>query len=224
MPGAGLATHRSLDRLPEAASVEAGSPSHRERSGERGPGEYAEVREDVKKKASGLILAGCLALVAGRAGAVDGVAVELGNGDGADMGRIALQWDWNKRWLETGNWHVGGYWDLGMGYWKNSDVAAGQNDEIVEIGLTPVFRFQQNDLKGLYGELGIGAHFLSKTSLGDKKFSTSFQFGDHLGVGYRFGAKGAFDLSYRYQHLSNGSIKRPNNGINFNQVRLQYHF
>jgi len=65
---------------------------------------------------------------------------------------------------------------------------------------------------------------LSKTSLGDKRFSTMFQFGDHLGVGYRFGTKGAFDLSYRYQHLSNASIKRPNNGINFNQIRLQYHF
>ena len=178
----------------------------------------------MNKKAKGLILAVWLAFVTGRAFAVDGVAVELGSGDGADMGRIALQWDWGKRWLQTQNWHVGGYWDLGAGYWKQDDVLPGQNDEIFEIGLTPVFRFQQNDLTGLYGELGIGAHFLSRTSLGDKKFSTSFQFGDHLGVGYRFGAKGAFDLSYRFQHLSNGSIKRPNHGINFNQVRLQYHF
>ena len=45
-----------------------------------------------------------------------------------------------------------------------------------------------------------------------------------LRLGYRFGAKGAFDLSYRYQHLSNGGIKHPNNGVNFNQIRLQYHF
>lgn len=170
------------------------------------------------------MLAGVLALAAGPALAIDGVAVEGGSGDGADMGRIAVQWDWGKRWLEGPNWHVGGYWDLGLGYWKHDDVRPGQNDEIVEIGLTPVFRLQQNDLKGLYGELAIGAHFLSKTSLGDKRFSTSFQFGDHVGIGYRFGAKGAFDLSARYQHLSNGSIKKPNNGINFSQIRLQYHF
>jgi hypothetical protein len=65
---------------------------------------------------------------------------------------------------------------------------------------------------------------LSHTQIGDKRLSTAFQFGDHLGFGYRFGARSAFDLGYRYQHLSNGSIKRPNPGINFHQVRLQYHF
>ena len=175
-------------------------------------------------KKNGWILGGLLALTSGAAPAIDGVAVEGGRGDGADMGRLAIQWDWKSRWLEGQTWHAGGYWDLGLGYWKRDDVRPGQNDEIFEIGLTPVFRVQQNDLQGPYAELGIGAHLLSRTSLGDKRFSTKFQFGDHLGVGYRFGAKGAFDLSYRYQHLSNAGIKRPNNGINFNQIRLQYHF
>ena len=176
------------------------------------------------KKARQLVIAGAVALAPGPVLALDGVAVEGGSGDGADMGRIAVQWDWKKRWLEGQSWHLGGYWDLGLGYWSHGDVQPGQNDEIFEIGLTPVFRLQQNDLKGLYGELGIGAHFLSKTSLGEKRFSTSFQFGDHVGIGYRFGAKGAFDISARYQHLSNASIKRPNAGINFGQIRLQYHF
>ena len=158
--------------------------------------------------------------------AVDGVAVEIGKGDGTntDMGRVAIQWDWKSRWLQGQNWHLGGYWDLGAGYWHRDHVRPGQNEDIAEIGLTPVFRVQQNDLQGFYGELGIGFHVLSKTSLGDKRFSTAFQFGDHLGAGYRFGAKGAFDLGYRYQHLSNASIKRPNNGINFHQIRVQYHF
>jgi len=211
--------------LPETTLAAARSPASEEgRERSRISPQDTEIREDVKGKEKGLILAGLLALAAGPVLAVDGVAVELGSGDGADMGRVALQWDWNKRWLQTQNWHVGGYWDLGLGYWKDDGVAPGRNDEIVEIGLTPVFRLQQNDLKGFYGELGIGAHFLSKTSLGDQRFSTSFQFGDHLGAGYRFGAKGAFDLSLRYQHLSNGSIKKPNDGINFSQVRLQYHF
>ena len=178
----------------------------------------------MNNKAIGWILGGALALASGATSAVDGIAVEGGQGDGAEMGRIAIQWNWNKRWLEGQTWHVGGYWDVGLGYWKRDDVRAGQNDEIAEIGLTPVFRLQQNDLKGPYAELGIGFHLLSRTSLGDKRFSTKFQFGDHVGVGYRFGPKGAFDLSYRYQHLSNASIKRPNNGINFNQIRLQYHF
>jgi hypothetical protein len=65
---------------------------------------------------------------------------------------------------------------------------------------------------------------MSETTIGDKRMSTKVQFGDHLGAGYRFGVKGAWDLSYRFQHLSNAGIKKPNDGINFNQIRLQYHF
>jgi opacity protein-like surface antigen len=175
------------------------------------------------RKLLAAVLAGALWQLTLPAAAVDGIAVEAGNGDSTDMGRLALQWDWNKRWFEGGDWHLGGYWDLGLGYWHR-DALPGQNDSITEIGFTPVFRLQRNDRTGPYAEAAIGFHLLSKTTIGDKRLSTAFQFGDHLGVGYRFGVKGAFDLGYRYQHLSNGGIKEPNNGINFNQVRLQYHF
>jgi len=185
-----------------------------------------KASDKVKKNSTRWILAALIAAGSAPAAALDGVAVELGKGDGTntDMGRVAVQWDWSKRWFEGQSWHLGGYWDLGLGYWRRDNVAPSQNDDIIDLGFTPVFRVQQNDLSGLYGEIAVGFHLLSKTSLGDKRFSTAFQFGDHLGVGYRFGAKGAFDLSYRYQHLSNAGIKKPNNGINFNQIRLQYHF
>jgi hypothetical protein len=53
---------------------------------------------------------------------------------------------------------------------------------------------------------------------------SAFQFGDHLGAGLVFGGHGQFDLGYRFLHLSNADIKRPNNGINFQQVRFAYHF
>jgi hypothetical protein len=181
------------------------------------------VKVNVINTWKGVILASMLAAASAPALAVDGIAVEAGQGDGADMGRLAVQWDWKSRWLEGQSWHVGGYWDLAVGYWRR-DARPGRNEEIAEIGLTPVLRVQQNNLRGVYFEAGIGWHLLSRTSLGDKRFSTLFQFGDHLGAGYRFGDKGAFDLGYRYQHLSNASIKRPNNGINFHQIRLQYHF
>ena len=157
-------------------------------------------------------------------GAVDGIAFEAGGGDGADMARVALQWDWKKRWLQGSGWHVGGYWDLGIGYWRWRNDIPSENRELMEIGLTPVFRIQSNDLRGLYGEVAIGVHVLSETSLGDKRFSTQFQFGDHLGVGYRFGDRGRYELSLRFQHLSNGRIKTPNDGTNFSQIRYQYRF
>jgi len=154
--------------------------------------------------------------------AVTGVAVEGGK-DGADMARVGIQWDWKHRWFEGREWHLGGYWDLALGYWKRNSVL-GLNEDITEIGLTPVFRLQRNELKGAYLEAGIGAHLLSRTSLDIKRFSTMFQFGEHIGAGYRFGARGALDLGYRFQHLSNCDIKQPNSGINFHQIRLQYHY
>jgi hypothetical protein len=156
--------------------------------------------------------------------AIDGVALDIGNGDRVDRVGAAVQWDWNRQLLSFSDWHLGGYWDVSLSQWHKGSVAAGQNKDITEFGFTPVFRIQPNALKGPYLEAGIGAHLLSHVSIGDKNLSTSFQFGDHIGLGYRFGAKGAFDLGYRFQHYSNAGIKRPNPGINFNEVRLQYHF
>ena len=178
---------------------------------------------DIKKKPLVTAFALVWAVVSASSHALDGVSVEGGNGDGADMRRIGVQWDWNGRWFQGPNWHLGGYWDLSLGHWHR-DAPAGLNENITEIGLTPTFRWQQNDLRGLYLEGAIGFHLLSRTSLGDKRFSTMFHFGDHVGAGYRFGAKGEYDLSYRFQHLSNGGIKQPNRGILFNQIRFQYHF
>jgi len=155
--------------------------------------------------------------------AVDGVSAEYGKNGSYDMARFGAQWQWQKRWLDSGSRHVGGYWDLAIAHWR-ADVPAGLNDSLVDIGLTPTVRWQANDLRGFYLEAGVGLHFLSRTSLGGRRFSTAFQFGDHLGFGYRFGAKGAYDLGYRFQHHSNADIKKPNAGMDFHQVRLQYWF
>ena len=164
------------------------------------------------------------------AAAVDGFSLEYGqsNSSNADvhMGRIGLQWDWKKRWFEGPNWHLGGYWDASLGYWDNRSNPR-TNSSITDIGLTPVFRLQQNSLTGtsLYAEAAIGFHLLSKTSVSPQRaFGSAFQFGDHIGFGVRFGGKGEYDLGYRYQHLSNGGLRDPNQGINFNQLRFQYHF
>ena len=175
------------------------------------------------RRIQGILLAVALCTIVAPVYGIDGMAVEAGRGNGTDMARVAVQWDWGKRWFQGANWHLGGYWDLGLGHWKR-DALPGQNGHLTEVGLTPVFRFQRNDLTGPYAELAVGIHVLSRTSIGDKRLSTQFQFGDHLGIGYRFGAKGAYDLSYRYQHLSNGDIKKPNDGLDVNQIRLQYRF
>ena len=161
--------------------------------------------------------------------AIDGISFEVGASDSSNSSvnlyRVGAQWDWNKKLIEAGTWHIGGYWEANLGYWDNR--SNGRTDsELFEIGFTPVFRFQQNSIIGLapYAELGIGLHFLSRSSVGtQRQFGSSFQFGSHIGAGVRFD-RGRYDIGYRYQHLSNVGIRQPNQGINFHQLRLQYHF
>ena len=162
--------------------------------------------------------------------AVDGISFEYGDSDSSNTRvnayRIGAQWNWNKKLIEAGNWHLGGFWEANLGYWDNRSNGR-TADELFDIGFTPVFRLQQNSITGLspYAELGVGIHFLSRTSVStQRQFGSSFQFGDQIGAGVRFGDRGRYDIGYRYQHLSNAGIKQPNQGINFHQLRLQYHF
>ena len=177
----------------------------------------------VKKITLDVMGAALLLMLSTPVAAVDGMALETGYEDRSEMARVAVQWQWSKRWLQGEGWHLGGHWDLAVARFER-DPAPDSPSSLTEVGLTPVFRLQADGLRGAYLEGGVGAHLFSSTKLGDKRFGTAFQFGEHLGFGYRFGAHGAYDLSYRYQHLSNADIKRPNDGINFHQLRLYYWF
>ena len=168
-----------------------------------------------------LVFATCFIASAARAQepspfASDGVSFEAGSGDGAEMWRVGVTKKWQKRWFEVGNWHLGGYWELQYGEWYGGDT-------IHDLGFTPVFRFQQTSRSSFspYVEAAIGFHLIQPVRIDENRgFATSFQFGDHVGAGARFGSRGQFDLGMRLQHLSNGSIKQPNDGINFVQARL----
>jgi len=174
---------------------------------------------------SALLLSLCVVPASAADFGIDSMSIEGGyspnnNGD-VGMGRVGVQWDWGVKWLEMGNWYLGGYWDLSAGYWHSSD------SDIGDFGFTPVFRFQSDATSGFspYIEVAVGAHVLTDTSITTgRQFSTNFQFGDHVGAGFRFGDKGEYDLAYHLQHLSNASIDTPNPGINFHQIRFQYHF
>ena len=140
------------------------------------------------------------------------------------MLRVGAQWKWGRTWWQSNGAHLGGYWDATLAQWRGNhyqNTDATQN--ITDIGLTPVFRFQSDTLKGWYGEAGIGAHLLSHLyDNNGRRLSTAFEFGDHIGVGYVF--TNNLDLGVKYQHFSNGGIKEPNNGVNFTVVRVSYSF
>jgi len=165
-------------------------------------------------------------LFSGSVSAVDGVSVEYGNGDAADMVRAGAVWNWDKQWFTGGNWLVTGFWEASLGSWRGRS-AAGNNQTVTDLGITPVFRLQQKNLGEFapYAEAAIGFHLITPTFIyANRHFGSAFQFGDHVGAGIRFGDRRQFDLGYRFQHLSNGGIKKPNQGINFNQVRFAYYF
>ena len=143
--------------------------------------------------------------------AVDGISVESGIGQHSVwMWRVGAQWDWQLQKLEPTHWHI--HWDVAAGQWK-SDTGT-----MHEGSVTPVLRWAPGD-RGGYFEGGIGLHLLSDSHVSsDVDFSTRFQFGDHLGAGYRWGD--GYDLSVRLQHISNGGMRNPNPGMNFLAVRL----
>jgi hypothetical protein len=145
---------------------------------------------------------------------VDSVSLETGRGTrDVDLWRIGVQWEQHEHWPADLRWQL--YWDLSVGGWR------GDLGSVHDVGLTPVFRYAAA-ARGPYFEAAIGFHVLSDSHVTrDLNFSTRFQFGDHVGVGYRFQH---YDFSARLQHLSNGGMRNPNPGINFLVLRAQYHF
>jgi lipid A 3-O-deacylase len=188
------------------------------------------------KKKKGLIVLGCVAALTGAvspAAAGDsrfGASFLYGwsndNGTNVDMYQGGFQWDWGSQLLNMGNWHLGGYLDVTLAYWDNSSVRK-TNSGLWDIGLTPVVRIQQTAKSSVspFLEGGVGIHYLSETSVdADRRFGCNVTFGNHVGVGVTFGPRNAFELMYRFQHLSNAGLCTPNPGINFNQVRIGYWF
>ena len=173
-------------------------------------------------------LAAAAMVFAGEIHAVDGVAVEIGFGnENTELARVGLQWKWDKRWSAGRSWTLGGYWDLQLGRWSGPLRPRQEAQSVWDLGITPVFRLERTERTRVwpYFEAAIGAHLLSDLRINsERRFSSRFQFGDHLAAGVRFGEDHRYDMSLRLQHLSNGGITRPNPGINFLQLRLARHF
>jgi len=157
--------------------------------------------------------------------ALDSASVEFASGNKSQFIRAGVQSNWNEAWFQSNGTQLSGYWDLTLTQWRNNAYQGvnGATQNITDIGLTPVFRFEKNSKKGLYGEAAIGFHLFSHIySNNGRQFSTAFQFGDHLGVGYVF--DNGWDLALKVQHFSNGAIKHPNPGANLAVIKLGHSF
>lgn len=99
----------------------------------------------------------------------------------------------------------------------------GQSKSFTNFGITPVLRWQQNRDYGIYAEIGLGINYMSDYyNNAGKVASTRYQFGDQIGLGYKF--SNSVDVSLKFQHYSNAGIKEPNPAINFTTIKLAYSF
>jgi len=158
---------------------------------------------------------------------VDGVYGEFSSASKIRMGHVGVTKDWpsNWSWFDSNGTHLTGYWDATIGYWqgRQANNVPGDRQHIIDIGFTPVFRFENTSKKGLYFEGGIGAHLLSHTyNNNDDGLATAYQFGDHIGVGYVFNNN--WEVALKYQHYSNGGIKKPNSGVDVGVLKVAYKF
>lgn len=112
--------------------------------------------------------------------------------------------------------------EASLAYWHANHTPSQQHSRssLWQIGFTPMLHWWINN--NWYLEGGVGATFLSHTRFADKELSTSFQFGDHIGIVRNFGND--WRVGLRLSHFSNASIKKPNPGLNIIQLTISRSF
>jgi len=180
-------------------------------------------------KAWKVLTAGAALLVAQAAAAadgyLDGASFEIATGNKTQIARFGVQRGFEHRWFESNGTQLSGYWDFTIAAWRENAYRnqPGVTAHLWDIGVTPVFRFENANHKGWYGEGAIGAHLMSHLyNNDDNRLSTAFEFGDHIGAGYVF--DGGTEIGMKIQHYSNGGIKHPNSGVNTLVLKIATHF
>ncbi|TXH82258.1 MAG: acyloxyacyl hydrolase [Pseudoxanthomonas sp.] len=128
---------------------------------------------------------------------------------------MSRDWRWEKQYRYG---HISGQWQGEVARWHSDSRTSTQ------LGVTPALRWRPNGWdNGWFVEGGIGVNVIfPKYDTRKKEFSTTFNFGDHIAIGKRFGADQQHEWSLRFQHFSNGRIKNPNPGENFLQFRYTH--
>ena len=107
---------------------------------------------------------------------------------------------------------------LGLGVWRVPDICG--TTRRFDLSATPVWR---NDTSWGYIEGGIGLYLLLKTINNDEnRLPSTFQFGSHVGVGFKLHGRHDAMVGIAYQHLSNAGIKQPNGGIDLLMATVSF--
>ena len=154
----------------------------------------------------------------------DRMFFDSGGGESVYIIRAGAQWDWEEDILEFLGFKLGAYLQADYAKWQSTKDASqvGANNSL---GFTPVFRFTRHtDLATIYLDTSIGFAWISTTQINDSEFGSNFQFTDSLSIGALFGARRQWGVGYKFNHMSNNSIKLPNNGINFHLLSVSYEY
>ncbi len=97
------------------------------------------------------------------------------------------------------------------------------NRSIWDASATPVLELPVSGTPWpLRVDLGIGVHAISHTHINAaRRLSTSFQFGEFIGATLDLGRVG---IGLRVQHVSNGGIKHPNDGMTYTLLTISRGF
>lgn len=153
-----------------------------------------------------------------------GVFVEAGEGDhGLRAASVGVVWPWSWQHATTsGAWS--GYTEAYLSRWRMREI---EGDAAFDhVGVTPMFRYRaEHGASPWFAEGGIGLIYMDRLFETPKKhFMTRWNFGDTLGVGRTFGARGQHEVTLRFTHFSNAGLKRPNPGQNLLRVKYAYLF
>lgn len=166
-----------------------------------------------------------LALGAGRAAAVDAVALAVEGASGVIGLHGALVYEWAHgdpalpRWLDwTG---ADPRLEIGAAVWRAQHDSI-ERQTIVGVTASPMLRWSLDRMAAgqPFVDFGVGPRLWSGAQLGeDHRFGTALEFGTTLGLGLR---RGGYDVFMRIEHTSNAGIRQPNTGINFLQIGLAF--
>ncbi|HVS57761.1 MAG TPA: acyloxyacyl hydrolase [Casimicrobiaceae bacterium] len=155
--------------------------------------------------------------------AADGIAAPTGLGVTAASGKqsklygLAAYWDSVCTCAPLAERGLGVRIYGQIAYWRGNERPT-DFPFLWEASVTPTLRWTGPAIgeTAFFSEAGLGVSALSATRLNETRhFAGTFQFNEHFGVGLAFGPKRRYEVATYWRHVSNGSIKQPNDGNTF---------
>jgi lipid A 3-O-deacylase len=147
--------------------------------------------------------------------APDEVAFNVGYGSHVNVFGVATSWKYSPMIRALDRPNLDTRLVAQLAYWNGRERPT-PNSSVWDVGLMPMLRWTSSGEAATrpFVEGGIGINLLSSTRINnDRVFSTAFQFGEQAGLGATFGPEKKYSLEVYIQHVSNGNIKKPNDGL-----------